>query len=1224
MTTAARRLGLRLFIEGIEVPVISATVQGAMLQPARANIEVPFSDEMTELFARSVVHLFHYDARNPTAEEQRAADNTVVPETGVVSIEDESWIDPERWHLLFTGELIGYQYVKRENQRHGVLVCNDFTSYWEACKVYFGNKTLGNKHFKQAIFMGAAQMRRGKRKLKGANKLLKILRTRPTTIPKLQGLLGGIVHLLESITGVFDRKAKKRFRGTSDFFSQAELRLKLTKQLGASPNDLSSRYLTGSKKFRKLIKRVSRQLRGTSSYAQLVSVLLQQIYHAHYPVLAPPYRPPGIKTKVLKLVRIGSGSRLKKSTKGLSSKLDEVENYLTGRLAARKQAVEGRAVPDSYKYTVDKVTTKVSTDDAGHEEWSNVTKGRLPGTRRTVNDAITAIDAAAGDPDERKNNKKSLTALKQRAIALQKAINIFETNLTKKTQLQIDEPESGIGPANVTSIYPRHDEASVLEADQLLRKAARAGKRARRGPRYKTVSQEIELGDRLITTLFCPEIWMVPPPKCNILFPEQYSNYQYGRQFLVETTRLWMHGLKRNGRANLSRLYFAPNVDMINGQVGKKTAGRAAAQSISFLMPHEKYTGIIPSMQGLGNLESLRKINKIVEKKEGGPSVTSWRAKDPALARASNYEFFRQRFQSRQLSGVGPFNPGLVIGLPAMLLDPRVVSTRLSETAKVQVKGKHYIGLLTGLKHQVNQRGGSTTFQFGYVRAHDEGLNIFGEVEEGTVSVTKKLKFRRGGRRVDTRDGTHAVAEVFGFTQKKVKRKSAVQEKGFPSHFYVSRLVPVIGMLGVKGRSGKHITAGLSQQSNVMVKSQTSLGFKGSDIKGFSSDLSAGPPENPGLSSPTNSLDVGVKDFNFVYRVSPKKFKDRTDGDVTSDGATRRNGPTRITKIQYIDGYKYLPKKPWMSSRAIGAVAVDAFRLNRSAPKVKKRNFTFSFEMIARPPWLADIYLNQNIGNTFYLDLFGCKSLTDLTLVTESPVPDGSDFKELQEIGGAVGPTGSIKKLSGLEALGLKTLAATDGVVKQLKTIADIFTDLKEEDDVEDRTKVLIETQEGDSFEVAAKVIGGVPIQVAAEQLAETYVVLKASKETDIWSFVETYTARKFCNMREIFGYGYRSGDPNDSGEDVKGVIGTTYVSPDAPFDQADMFVEQPEFAEEGFHSFAFGDFTGMDLIDHEPLTNAHGDGKKKIQKFVDPRKHRYFAAINYRDSLKGVLGEKS
>ena len=280
--------------------------------------------------------------------------------------------------------------------------------------------------------------------------------------------------------------------------------------------------------------------------------------------------------------------------------------------------------------------------------------------------------------------------------------------------------------------------------------------------------------------------------------------------------------------------------------------------------------------------------------------------------------------------------------------------------------------------------------------------------------------------------------------------------------------------------------------------------------------------------------------------------------------------------------------------------------------------------MIARPPWLADIYLNQNIGNKFYLDLFGCKSLTDLTLVTESPVPDGSDFKELQEIGGAVGPTGSIKKLSGLEALGLKTLAATDGVVKQLKTIADIFTDLKEEDDVEDRTKVLIETQEGDSFEVAAKVIGGVPIQVAAEQLAETYVVLKASKETDIWSFVETYTARKFCNMREIFGYGYRSGDPNDSGEDVKGVIGTTYVSPDAPFDQADMFVEQPEFAEEGFHSFAFGDFTGMDLIDHEPLTNAHGDGKKKIQKFVDPRKHRYFAAINYRDSLKGVLGEKS
>jgi hypothetical protein len=1159
-------------------------------------IEVPYTDEMTRLLERSVVHLFYYDARHPAAESTRqkfvesvdhGSDADIPFFGGQDEAQDENRLNPHRWHLLFVGELMGFQYIKRGSSRHGMLVCADFISYWEACKIYYGNQNLGNKHFKQAIFMGAAVAQRGKRKVKGADNLLKILRAKPSTIPKLQGLLGGIVHLLESITGVYDPKAKRRFRGVSDFFSQAELRLKLTKTLGASPNDLSSRFLTGGRGFRKLVRRVSRQFRGTSSYGQLVGLLLQQIHHGYYPVLAPPYRPTGTKAKVLKLVPIGSRSKLRKNTKPISALFDEAEDSFRERIRAREREVLGRPVNDPFKYVIEGATPKVAADTAGADAWAQETIVGLPSSRKTVEFAIEEVEALQSDPELSKKDKANLKQLKQRGEALRQAGTVFQTDLTRARE-----------DADGNKTYPTHDQDNFVKASILVNKSGRIRKRTRTGPRYKAVEREIELTDRLITTLLCPEIWMVPPPRCNVIFPDMYSSYQYGRQFLTETTRLWLHGLRRNGKANLSRMYFAPNVDMINGQVGKKTAAKAASQAVSFLMPHEKFIGIIPVIQGLGNLEGLRKINKATEKKEGAPSVTSWRTKDPALARSSNYEFFRQRFKGRTLSGSGPFNPGLVLGLPGLVLDPKVVASRTSASGQVEVKGVHYLGLVSGVKHVISQKGASTAFQLSFVRAHNEGLNIFGEVKEGKVSVIKKVVV--GGRKVSVNPAKPAVAEVLGFVTKKVRQKGADGKTEV-----VNKLVPSVGMHGIKGRTGAHVTSGLALQPSVPIKENVTAGA--TTKAGVLTKQSEAVAVNNVV---LDRIPTDTTRGPFTYRVVPKKFKKSNSVEGT---------PTKITETTIIDGVKYHPKRSWMSGKALGAVEVDVFKASRPNPRVKKREFSFSFEMIARPPWLADIYLNQSIGDKFYGDLFGCKSLTDITLVTESPSPDVPESLKV-DLGV---PAPSQAPLSDSAAKKLRTLKGNKGALKSLQTVADIFTDLKQESDVADRTKVRIETEDGDEFEVPARVIGGVPIEVACEQLAETYVFLKASKQADTWHFIDTYTARKFASMVEVFGWGFRSGDPNESGKDTKGVIGTTYVEPTPPYDQSEMFQEQDQ-AQEGFHSWAFGDFTGMDLIDHDPLSNAQGAGSKKIQKSVDPRRERYFAAVDYRDSLTGVIGEKS
>jgi hypothetical protein len=53
--------------------------------------------------------------------------------------------------------------------------------------------------------------------------------------PKLKGLLGGLVHLLEAIGGSY--YYDKKFAGQNIFFSLAELRLHITQMITAYEND---------------------------------------------------------------------------------------------------------------------------------------------------------------------------------------------------------------------------------------------------------------------------------------------------------------------------------------------------------------------------------------------------------------------------------------------------------------------------------------------------------------------------------------------------------------------------------------------------------------------------------------------------------------------------------------------------------------------------------------------------------------------------------------------------------------------------------------------------------------------------------------------------------------------------------------------------------------------------------------------------------------------------
>ena len=99
-TTGAtgQRLSLRLFLEGIEVPVIAATVQVNLNSPATAAIQIVPLDDILSFKARTMVHLFFYDYTKDLPEPP--------PGSGPENRTDAP-IPLSNYCLLFSGEVIG-------------------------------------------------------------------------------------------------------------------------------------------------------------------------------------------------------------------------------------------------------------------------------------------------------------------------------------------------------------------------------------------------------------------------------------------------------------------------------------------------------------------------------------------------------------------------------------------------------------------------------------------------------------------------------------------------------------------------------------------------------------------------------------------------------------------------------------------------------------------------------------------------------------------------------------------------------------------------------------------------------------------------------------------------------------------------------------------------------------------------------------------------------------
>lgn len=682
------RIRLRLFLEGVEVPVISASVQVTPNSPAVCSLQIPPLPNGMQFLPRTIVHLYFYDFeaanspfpvmngptgtstnQSPTAYQQQQPGGGPTPATGTNSVGDTPDIQNANYKLLFGGEVVGYQWTKNQARRSLVLQCLDWSSYWDSAQQW-NNTDLFGPGIK-ALFSGGSTSLFTDFLEDEGSAILRILQSPSIQYPKLQGLLGGIVHLLESIGGSYSYG--QTIAGDNIFFSLAELRLHVTQMITAYEQDpTASRLLSAG--YDSLLGRTLGGLGQQVTMRNAINALMGIIFHETYAQPCPYYQP-------------GSG------------------NTPAGTVRTSIRSTDAAFIATNADSLVASLNDVLQVLDAGDTGGSNSTAATqqlistLTNAKQTC-DSTANLISSGGTPGTQP--ARALYTAASRSLA--QALSAAPPWYPGAAQNIVNAVESPVTAALQQMFQAQSFEAATTTSN----------------PSPARLNQQI----------FRPDVWFSAPPKCNVFFPEHYDTLTYGQNWLQEPTRLL---LKTNdeffGEDELfDSFYYAPKGYTV------QTGGNELQNLLqSGVLDHELFTGIIPVFEKMGELN-------IFGARSG--TMTLGKAEHIGLAqRSTNFLYFKYRFAARQLQISGKFNPYLACGFPALVIDKYVSAEVLaaynqavaqnggvaSDTLN-RMLGAHFLCNLTEVTHSVSQSSGETTCTGTYARQPNEGTEFLGVV----------------------------------------------------------------------------------------------------------------------------------------------------------------------------------------------------------------------------------------------------------------------------------------------------------------------------------------------------------------------------------------------------------------------------------------------------------------------------------------------------------------
>lgn len=314
----AQALGLRLFLEGLEVPVISATVDINEGAAAVAQIEIVGLDSALRFKPRTVVHLFFFDGpdyrygpqtkKTTTGGERKDPTDPFSPLTPTKEEVVRLSID-DRYRLLFMGELFSYSYQKSgAGSRAVVLNCIDFSNYWDTSFIFqvsgsdeslldipqiqpfvtgsdvFANSTIEGGNIGLLIDQLSTE--------KGGPQLSQSIL--PNEKVEFLSSLMGILELLGGVSVIDDSKppdpkaTKPEYTrysvhgGMSPWHTISERRVRLLDQI-ATDDGKTAANMFQQDKFIEFLKKQSDLTNSVLSFRDILNLLLGHVYYSTFP-----------------------------------------------------------------------------------------------------------------------------------------------------------------------------------------------------------------------------------------------------------------------------------------------------------------------------------------------------------------------------------------------------------------------------------------------------------------------------------------------------------------------------------------------------------------------------------------------------------------------------------------------------------------------------------------------------------------------------------------------------------------------------------------------------------------------------------------------------------------------------------------------------------------------------------------------------------------------------
>lgn len=828
MSVSVKRL--RLYLEGIECPAISANVTAGVGSSATATISVIATPELLNISPRTCVHLFFLEDISVSLENEYSE--------GIDLAVDK------RYRLLFCGEVHRVSYSKSSSSGvTGTLECIDHYENYNRAFVFFADMQTVNATISatNTRYLFSGSLVKENYISFQATETLKEAFEKPSPLTrgyrKLDGLLATMIHIIERFTGFITGPANSpsvQIAGYSMFQTIQQLRLRILQQIGVYSQDTFARKLYDAQYLQQFLENSFKIEGGLLSVNQIIDTILDNVFYQRVPN---PCGFPYTSDSYIKNFNIGD--------RALQEYFYEVIQDLVLDMNTDKLELDQAAYPMIWFGITDAVFTRLK-DSLDVSVWAReLTNMLLPPVQTKYNLLFSVVKSLSNA--DRKESERRLKDLSEFLSTVK--------NRKKTLPLLIEEMKT---------------------SDSVLRRLISEI------PQQEYSNDVAVSGGKLMnTTMIVPDLFWSVPPTCNVIFPNMYESLALSRDAANETTRYMLLAKNPVTGETGDKLYYAPSavpvsdvlvtsdgvisqsdvknfIANVDQQSGKKLAG--------YLMDHELFTGI--------NTEFDTKNVLSFYNKNLGIALDM----DPFFTRCADYGYVRSRLQKTTLNINGIFNPYIAVGFPCVVYDRYSTTDTGSELLGKEVSN-HFIGLVSHVSHSIDQSNATTNYSISYVRRHKDNSIVLGG-KFGTSFI---------GTSADTNTPFEGLIEPLWLDR--AYRSDLIGEKVYKELLGVGSIVddPALPKNRVKIDDGATYSALEDAIDDLEKKILISNFEQDGSVAKFSKSFVY--REIPTLefvlnsADPFHSLDINTEFGSQTFNVCPPGFNPSTDGGAHADGS---------------------------------------------------------------------------------------------------------------------------------------------------------------------------------------------------------------------------------------------------------------------------------------------------------------------------------------------------